>query len=260
MDSEPPDVRTEAELSEQHKIQGGEVNREDRKPLLPTLRLWRWVGLGVLIVALLVIARFLPVLDWIETFRLWSQQFGVAGIFIYGGAFALVTILLLPCLPLTILAGFTFGLVGGLVAVMFGIAVSAAFGFLFARFAARGAIAEWVERNPRFKAIDAAIAKEGWKIVGLLRMCPVPFGITNYLYGLTAISFWRYMAATMAGMLPANIMFIYLGAFGRRTTEGPRDPLEYLLGGLTLAALVGVTVILRRIARRATATAGVGDL
>ena len=62
------------------------------------------------------------------------------------------------------------------------------------------------------------------------------------------------MAATMVGMLPGNIMFVYLGAFGKRTAEGPRDPLEYLLGGLALVALVGVTIILRRIALRVTAT------
>ena len=218
---------------------------------------WKVLSLLAGLLALFLAARLLPVLDWIETFRLWAQQFGFAGPFIYGGAFALITIFMLPCLPLTILAGFTFGLWGGLVAIMFGIMVSAAFGFLFARYAARETVARRIDRYPKFRAIDRAIAKEGWKIVGLLRMCPVPFGITNYLYGMTAIPFGRYMAATFFGMLPGNIMFVYLGAFGRRTTEGPRDPLEYLLGGLALAALVGVTLILRRIALRATAAAGV---
>ncbi|HMJ06503.1 MAG TPA: VTT domain-containing protein, partial [Chthoniobacterales bacterium] len=122
------------------------------------------------------------------------------------------------------------------------------------RYAARAAVARQMARYPRFQAIDGAIAREGWKIVGLLRMCPVPFGVTNYLYGLTAIPFWRYMAATMVGMIPGNLMFVYVGALGKRTTEGPHSPLEYLLGGLTLAALVGVMIILRRIARRATGT------
>ncbi|MGI8436184.1 MAG: TVP38/TMEM64 family protein [Chthoniobacterales bacterium] len=217
-------------------------------------QLGRWLALGFAFLALLVAARFLPVLQWIEIFRVWTQQFGTLGFFLYGGMFALVTIFMLPCLPFTILAGFTFGLLGGLVAIMFGIMVSAAFGFLFARYAAREAVAHQLGRNARFRAIDGAIAKEGWKIVGLLRMCPVPFGISNYLYGLTGISFWRYWAATFVGMLPGNILFVYLGAFGKRTTEGPRNPLEYALGGLAICALVGVTFILRRIARRAMTT------
>ena len=220
--------------------------------LLRSRQSWQWIGLGLLLMAVLIAGRLLPVLDWIETFRLWAKQFGLAGIFIYGSVFALVTIFMLPCLPLTILAGFTFGWLGGFVAVMTGIGLSAAFGFLFSRHLARDAVAHRMQRYPRFQAIDRAIAREGWKIVGLLRMCPVPFGITNYLYGLTAIPFWRYMAATMVGMIPGNVMFVYLGALGKRTTEGPHSPLEYVLGGLTLAALAGVTIILRRIAQRAT--------
>lgn len=218
---------------------------------------WKWIALGAGVLAFLFAARFLPLLQWLEVFRLWAAQFGVLGIFIYGAFFALVTIFLLPCLPLTLLAGFTFGFAGGLTAVMFGIVLSAAFGFLFARYAARATVARQMEHYPRFHAMDRAIAKEGWKIVSLLRMCPVPFGITNYLYGLTAIPFWHYMAATFGGMLPGNIMYVYLGVLGKRTAEGPRNPLEYAVGGLALAALVAVALMLRRIAQRATAKAGI---
>jgi len=203
--------------------------------------------------AVLLVARQFPVLEWIESFRVWAAGFGVAGIFMYGAVFGLTTIFMLPCLPLTILAGFTFGMVGGMVAVYTGIAMSAAFGFLFARYVARGAVAKQIEGHPRFQAIDGAIAKEGWKVVGLLRMCPVPLGLTNYLYGLTAIPFWCYMTASLIGLLPPNLLLVYLGAFGKRTLAGPRDPLEYVLGGLALVALTGVVIVLRRIAQRATA-------
>ncbi len=219
--------------------------------------LWHWLLLGAAALAFLVAARFLPLLTWIEIFRLWAQQFGLAGPFIYGAVFALVSILLLPVLPLTLLAGFTFGFWGGLFAIMFGIMLGAAFCFLFARYVARAAVAQRMEKYPKFQAIDRAIAQEGWKIVTLLRMCPVPFGITNYLYGLTAIPFWHYLAATFVGMIPGNILFIYLGVIGKRTTEGPRNPLEYIAGGLAILAIFGVVLILRRIATRATARAGV---
>ncbi len=218
---------------------------------------WKWIGLGFALLALVLAARFLPVMEWMETFRLWAKSFGLAGIFIYGAVFALISIVLLPVLPLTLLAGFTFGVLGGLTAIMFGIGLSAAFCFLFARYAARETVARQMENYPRFHAMDRAIAKEGWKIVGLLRMCPVPFGITNYLYGLTAIPFGSYMGATLIGMIPGNLMFVYLGALGKRTAEGPRDPLEYVVGGLAVAALVAVTLLLRRIAKRAAAKAGV---
>jgi uncharacterized membrane protein YdjX (TVP38/TMEM64 family) len=221
--------------------------------LLRSKTTWRLAALALLGIAALVAARQLPLMEWIHSFREWSAQLGPLGPVVYGVIFAVAASLMLPCLPLTIVAGFTFGWFGGSVAVMLGIALGAAFGFLVVRFSARGAVAKRLERHPRFKAIDHGIAKEGWKIVALLRMCPVPFGITNYLYGLTAIDFPRYMAATIAGMLPGTVMFVYLGAFGKQALEGPRHPLEWVMGGLTLLAMAGVVLLLRRIATQRVA-------
>lgn len=222
------------------------------KDLLKALGFVKVAIIGVALLLMLAALRFFPVLDWVKAFGEWSAHLGFAGAVIYGVVFGIAAILMVPCLPLTIFAGFAFGMFSGLVAVWIGIAIGAAFGFLFARYVARDVVSEKFGQNARFKAIDGAIAKEGWKIVGLLRMCPVPFGITNYLYGLTAIKFWPYMAATMVGLLPPNIAFVYLGAFGKRTLDGPRHPLEFVLGGLALLALLGVMIILRRIAQRAT--------
>jgi uncharacterized membrane protein YdjX (TVP38/TMEM64 family) len=223
------------------------------KDLLKAIGIVKLVALGFALILMLAAMRFFPVLDWMKAFGAWSAQLGFAGAVIYGIVFGIAAILMVPCMPLTIFAGFAFGMFSGLLAVMIGIAIGAAFGFLFARYVARDAVSQKLGQNARFRAIDGAIEKEGWKIVGLLRMCPVPFGITNYLYGLTAIKFWPYMAATMIGLLPPNIAFVYLGAFGKRTLDGPRHPLEYVLGGLAVIALFGVMFILRRIAQRATA-------
>jgi len=52
-------------------------------------------------------------------------------------------------------------------------------------------------------------------------------------------------------MLPGCVAFVYVGAFGKETLDGPRQPIQYVLGGLTLVALIGVTWMLGRIARRA---------
>lgn len=222
--------------------------------LLRSAQTWRWIGLAAALVLGVIALRQLPLLAWVESFRVWSAEFGSFGIVIFGIVFGVASILMVPVLPLTLLAGFTFGWLGGLASVMFGVGIGAAFGFLCVRFLARGAVARKIEEHPQFRAIDSAIAKDGWKIVGLLRMCPVPFGLTNYLYGLTAIDFWRYMLATLVGMLPGNMMFVYLGAFGKRTLEGPRHPLEFAAAALMLGAMVALVVILRRIARRATET------
>ena len=73
--------------------------------------------------------------------------------------------------------------------------------FLIARYAARSAIERRVAQNPRFSAIDAAVADQGLKIVFLMRLSPVfPFNLLNYALGLTRVSFRDYTIASL-GML-----------------------------------------------------------
>lgn len=217
---------------------------------------WKWALLAVALIATVIAAREFPLLDWVKSFAAWAEQFGLVGALLFGLLFGLISMLMLPSIPFTVIAGFAFGMINGVLSIMFGIAIGAALGFFFSRYAARGVVARKISAHPRFSAIDRAIATDGWKIVGLLRLCPIPFGLSNYLYGLTAIDFWRYMGATMVGMLPGCVAFVYVGAFGKQTLEGGRHPVQYVLGGLTLVALIGVTWMLGRIARRAAG----GDL
>ncbi len=224
------------------------------KEIFRSATTWKFAVIAILLVGMVIAARIFPLLGWTKSFAQWAGQLGTAGAVLYGIVFGVTSMLMLPSIPFTIVAGFAFGMVKGVVAVMIGITIGAALGFLFARYAARGAVAQKIAANTRFNVIDRAIATDGWKIVGLLRMCPVPFGITNYLYGLTAIDFWRYMGATLVGMLPGCVCFVYVGAFGKQALDGPHNPIQYVLGGLTVVALIGVTWLLGRIARRAAGT------
>ena len=106
--------------------------------------------------------------------------------------------------------------------------------------------------------IDRAIGYEGWKIVGLLRLCPLPFGVTNYAYGLTAIDFWHYLAATIVGVLPSTVIFAYMGAVGMQSLEAMaagkeahRSSVEWILIGLMLFAAVAALGIIGRIVKKA---------
>ena len=58
-----------------------------------------------------------------------------------------------------------------------GIALGAAGGFCLSRWFLRKDISAQFRKHATFRAIDIAIEKEGWKIVILLRLCPIPFGL-----------------------------------------------------------------------------------
>lgn len=147
--------------------------------ILRSTATWKWALLVLMLVAAVFAARMFPLLEWVKSFAQWAEQLGTVGALLYGVVFGIVSMLMLPSIPFTIIAGFAFGMLKGVISIMFGIAVGASLGFQFARYAARGAIAQKIAAIPRFNTIDRAIARDGWKIVGLLRMCPVPFGITN---------------------------------------------------------------------------------
>ena len=81
--------------------------------------------------------------------------------------------------------------------------------FLIARYLARDWVYSKARTHRRFSAVDRAIVRESWKIVGLLRLSPViPFSVSNYLYGLTSVPFWSYLLATWIGTMPGTLMYV----------------------------------------------------
>ena len=218
---------------------------------------WKWVGLALGVIALIVAVKFLPIADWLKNFNQWIKGFGPLGVVLYIGVYALATVLFLPGWIFTVGAGLTFGLLWGTVAAICGATIGATLAFLIARYGARDAISNRFGKNARFKAIDSAIGKQGWKMVGLLRLSPlIPFNLSNYLYGLTAIELVPYILASFIGMLPGTLLYVYLGTVGRLGLEatkggGGKSPIEYAFLALGLVATVVVTIVITRIARRA---------
>ena len=148
-----------------------------------------------------------------------------------------------------------FGLLAGSIYVSIGATLGATCAFLVGRYLARGWVAGKLEGNPKFKAIDRAVAREGWKIVGLARLSPFfPFNLLNYAFGLTEISLRDYFFATWAGMIPGIIMYVYIGSLagdvariGTRPVR--RTPAQWTLEVVGFIASVAVAVV-RHLRRR----------
>jgi uncharacterized membrane protein YdjX (TVP38/TMEM64 family) len=220
---------------------------------------WGWTLLGVAALGLVVGWRLLPLEEWIAHLQRWVARMGVLG----GLAFALLylaaALLFVPGSLLTIAAGLAFGLSWGVLVVSVASTAAAGAGFLIGRHLARDRVERLARRHEKFAAIDRAIREKGWKVVALLRLSPVvPFSISNYLYGLTAVDFWPYLLASWAAMLPGTVLYVYIGAAGRAAAAGGRHPWEWALFATGLLATVVVTVWLSRTARRELEAARVG--
>ena len=218
---------------------------------------WKLI-IGILtIIALLALARFLPVSDWLSLFNNWVKDLGIIGYILFIAAYALAAVLFIPGSVLTLGAGFAFGLVSGSIAVSLGSTLGAAFAFIVARYLARDKIEGKLGENTKFKSIDSAIGKEGGKLVLLLRLSPVfPYGWLNYLLGLTAVKFWHYLLASWVGMIPGTILYVYLGYLSKAGLEAAsgdsgKSLLEYLFLSAGLCITIIVTVYVTTIARKA---------
>lgn len=185
------------------------------------------------------------------------QDLGPWGPAAFVALYVVATVLLLPGSILTLGAGAVFGLVKGAVTCSIAATLGATAAFLVGRYLARDAVARKLEAYPRFRTIDEAVAREGWKIVGLTRLSPVfPFNVLNYAFGITRVSLGHYVVASWIGMMPATVTYVYLGSLaGDLATLGQgrhaRTPAEWVLFAVGLLATAGVTAYVTRLARGA---------
>lgn len=228
-------------------------------PTKPTMsrarRLVRWAVAVTVAVLLFFAVRELG--GQLPRFAGWVDGLGVWGPLVFVLGYALATVAFVPGSLLTLAGGAIFGLVRGAVLVFVGATLGATLAFLVARYVARGAVERRVAAHPRFAAIDRAVAREGRKIVFLLRLSPAfPFVLLNYGLGLTRVRFVDYLVASF-GMLPGTVLYVYYGklagdvaalAGGASETRGWQHWTVLILG---IIATLAVTTVVTRLARRA---------
>ena len=214
-------------------------------------------GLAALVVGLLAAGRWLDMAALFRASLAWIEGLGPWGWAIFIGLYVLATVLFLPAFLLTLGAGAVYGILEGTVLVSVGATLGATAAFFIGRHLARDWVASRIEGHRTFRALDEAVAREGWKIVGLTRLSPaIPFVLQNYAYGLTQVGPRDYILASWIGMIPGILLYVYLGSLagslaGLGATSRTRTPVEWALYAFGLAATVAVTVYVTRLARKA---------
>lgn len=214
------------------------------------------LGLGAA-VAILLMARQLPLAEWGVGLVTWIQAAGAVGAAVFAGAYLVATVGMLPGALLTLGAGFVYGPVVGTLLVSPVSVLAATCAFLLGRTAARRWVAGRLAALPRFDAVDRAVGGAGFRIVLLLRLSPLfPFTVLNYALGLTRVRLRDYVAASWLGMLPGTILYVYLGSLITSASElarggaGAATSWTYWLG---LGASLAVAIVVTRTARAALA-------
>jgi uncharacterized membrane protein YdjX (TVP38/TMEM64 family) len=217
---------------------------------------WRNTVRVVVIFALLVLSwlsiRWLKRSGSLVTAVNWISDLGAWGPLMFVLVYIVAAVLCVPASVLTLSAGILFGLLSGCIYVLLAAMIAATLSFLISRHIARDRITKRLGTHATFKALDDAVARDGWKIVALMRLAPAfPFSVTNYAFGLTRVPLWQYVLASF-GMLPATIFYVYLGTLlGDAGGLNQRMVVPLWARAVIAVAALLVTIYITRFARRA---------
>jgi uncharacterized membrane protein YdjX (TVP38/TMEM64 family) len=205
----------------------------------------------LLLAGLLVAARVFNLQAYVQEDRLRQvvTAYGMWGPAIYLLVWAIVPVLMMPCLPITLAGGILFGPLWGVVYAAVGATSGASLAFLVSRYLAR----DWVAvklSGTKLAHLDDKVTRHGWKIVAFTRLIPVlPFFLLNYAFGLTRIPFLPYAIATFFAMLPWTIAFVLVSSSLLTLLQGRVS--IWLILGIILVALVSLLpVIYKKIKAR----------
>lgn len=217
----------------------------------------RFILIGLVLAGLAVAAYSLPLAEWVTTLAERARNTGARGIALFVAAYVVSTVAFLPGSILTLAAGFVYGPVWGVAIASPASVAGATCAFLLGRTLLRGWAEARMGKSERVRAIDAAVSREGFKIVVLLRLSPIiPFNALNYALSLSNVPLRTYVLASVLGMLPGTAMWVYLGSLAPAAADlssagsggGHARTILYVAG---LVATVAAAVIGARAARRA---------
>lgn len=206
-------VKGEAEKTRGEEASGEEPAGPENKKK----NVGRLVGLGLALVAVVVVARLTGLseyisLDGLSRLRDWINGFGIAAPLVFIAIYVVATVAFLPGTPLSLLAGLVFGPVLGTLWAVIGATIGATLAFLVGRYAARGLVEGWTANNERLRKLDEGVERQGWRMLLITRLVPVfPFNLQNYAYGITKIGLGTYVLLTAVCIIPGAAVYTFAG-------------------------------------------------
>lgn len=162
---------------------------------------------------------------------------------------ALLSAAVVPRTLLALAGGAIFGLVSGTTYMLIGVTLGAGLAFAIGRILGRSFVA--ARSCGRFAEVERAVHRRGLLAVTIARLIPlVPFGISNYLFGASAVRPGTFLFGTLLGAAPATVAYAALGA---ATAHG--DTAGVAVSGVAVAVLgvggyIGTFLVWRRRPRK----------
>ena len=167
--------------------------------------------------------------------------------------YVIAELIAIPATPLTLSAGYLFGVTNGTILVLLSGVISAIVGFSIGRIFLREKVEGVLDDKPIFRKLDKVTSSDGGlKMLILARLTPIfPFCLLNYFYGVSSISFLTFVLGTTVGFVPTTLLYTYTGLVGKEVVLGSGSGPWYmsvcaviaLMGGLKLVTDVVTNLI-----------------
>jgi uncharacterized membrane protein YdjX (TVP38/TMEM64 family) len=143
--------------------------------------------------------------------KTWLRQAGIWAPIVYIVLYTIGTIFLLPSTPLNLSGGAIFGSWWGTLWTSIAALVAAVLTFGFTRTLGRDFVAQ--RFAGRWEAVDAEIQHGGLFYIFAIRLLPIiPYGLVNFVAGLSSIRFRDYFIGTLLGTVPGILPFVMMGS------------------------------------------------
>ncbi|WP_189467192.1 TVP38/TMEM64 family protein [Litchfieldella qijiaojingensis] len=181
-----------------------------------------------------------------QALREWVDQLGFWGpLAIIAMMIAAIVMSPIPSGPIALVAGASYGPVWGTVYVVIGAEAGALIAFGLARLFGYEAMQRWARVRPILDWLGKDRSQTGLMIVIFAsRLVPfISFDAVSYAAGLTPLAFWRFLIATLAGVIPTAYLIVMFGEVLITADSRGLTVALILISGITLLPILARLVL-----------------
>ena len=184
----------------------------------------RIIVISTIIIAIITIGYWLE--QHVASIETWLADMGPWA----GVGFIILFVVLTPFFfsvdVLCVIAGALFNLGSAIAYVLLATMLAAAAVFYIGRYLVKDKVQILLQKHPKLTMYERLIEENGFKVMFLLRLLPLPFALMSYLFSITRVQFIPYWIAT-TGIFIYNSAIVYFGYIAMHVSKKLSQGADY---------------------------------
>lgn len=168
-------------------------------------------ALVVLVLGILALVYNERILGWLSPVARKWRELPAGWLLLWGLTFLVSFPPLIGYSTCVTIAGFVFGMKGWLI-VSTATVVGSTCSFLLSRTALKGFVGRLTEKNQQFAALSLVLKHDGIKLLVMIRLCPLPYSISNGAISTIPTVTWQNFMLATAIATPKLLLHVFVGA------------------------------------------------